>query len=115
MPRIQYFSSQILIPNVVESAAVRLFDTVSLVDRYDHGGWVMNLASSIVSLLKSPPLKPTDEEIEAQAIRDGEYSRREAERILTREAEERRVVEEKILAIRSNARTNSKEALVLQD
>jgi len=63
--------------------------------------------------LKSPPLKPTDEEIEAQAIRDREYSRREAERILTREAEERRVMEEKILAMRSNARTNFQTSLPL--
>jgi hypothetical protein len=42
---------------------------------------------------------PTDEEIEREAERDRERSRREAERILTQEAEERRLMEEKVLAM----------------
>ena len=42
---------------------------------------------------------PTDEELEREAERDRERSRREAERILTQEAEERRLMEEKVLAM----------------
>ena len=42
---------------------------------------------------------PTDEEIEREAERDRERSRREAEQILTQEAEERRLMEEKINAM----------------
>ncbi|KDQ09533.1 hypothetical protein BOTBODRAFT_524862 [Botryobasidium botryosum FD-172 SS1] len=41
----------------------------------------------------------TDEEIEAEAERERENSRREAERIITAEAEERRRMEEKVLAM----------------
>ncbi|KAG8808047.1 hypothetical protein FRC17_004153, partial [Serendipita sp. 399] len=71
------------------------------------GATFARVANSIASSLRSPALKPTDEEIEAEAIRERERSRREAERILTQEAEERRVMEEKILAMRAGARNNS--------
>ena len=42
---------------------------------------------------------PTDEELEAEAQRECDRSRREAELILTREAEQRRLVEERMLAM----------------
>ncbi|KAF8495475.1 hypothetical protein F5888DRAFT_1890539 [Russula emetica] len=42
---------------------------------------------------------PTDEELEREAERDRERPWREAERILTQEAEERRLMEEKVLAM----------------
>lgn len=42
---------------------------------------------------------PTDEELEAEAQRECDRSRREAELILTREAEQRRLVEERVLAV----------------
>ena len=50
---------------------------------------------------KSPGL-PTDEELEAEAEREREHSRREAERILAKEAEERRTVEERVMAMLQN-------------
>ncbi|KAF8731535.1 hypothetical protein AX14_004735 [Amanita brunnescens Koide BX004] len=46
---------------------------------------------------------PTDAELEAEAKREREKSRREAERILTREAEERRKADEKIFAMKDMA------------
>ncbi|KAI0251515.1 hypothetical protein BJV78DRAFT_1210251 [Lactifluus subvellereus] len=46
-----------------------------------------------------PPSLPTDEELEREAERERDRSRREAERILTQEAEERRLMEEKVLAM----------------
>jgi hypothetical protein len=45
------------------------------------------------------PSLPTDEELEREAERDRDRSRREAERILTQEAEERRLMEEKVLSM----------------
>ena len=55
-----------------------------------------------MSSLKGGPIPlPTEAEIEAQAIREREASRREAERILTQEAEQRRAMEERILAMKS--------------
>jgi hypothetical protein len=51
-----------------------------------------------VASATSPSL-PTDEELEREAERERDRSRREAERILTREAEERRLMEEKVLAM----------------
>ncbi|OBZ76545.1 hypothetical protein A0H81_03140 [Grifola frondosa] len=62
-----------------------------------------NLAQRVGSLMsnmgpRSPGL-PTDEELEADAERERERSRREAERILSREAEERRTVEERVMAM----------------
>ena len=53
---------------------------------------------SSVGSAASPGL-PTDEEIEREAERDRERSRREAERILIQEAEERRLMEEKVFAM----------------
>jgi hypothetical protein len=49
---------------------------------------------------------PTEAEIEAQAIREREESRREAERILTQEAQQRRAMEERILAMKSVSQTS---------
>ena len=46
----------------------------------------------------SPGLS-TDEEFEGEAEHDREHSRREAERVLTQEAEERRLMEEKVFAM----------------
>lgn len=62
-----------------------------------------NFAQRVGSLMsnmsaRSPGL-PTDEELEAEAERERERSRREAERILAREAEERRTVEERVMAM----------------
>ncbi|KAG8799411.1 hypothetical protein FRC16_005185 [Serendipita sp. 398] len=100
-------------------------DGSPLPGRYDGDPWggeptsptlgttFARVANSIVSSIRSPSLKPTDEEIEAEAIRERERSRREAERILTQEAEERRVMEEKILALRNTARNNSQTSLPL--
>ncbi|KAG6832859.1 hypothetical protein H0H87_012791 [Tephrocybe sp. NHM501043] len=48
---------------------------------------------------------PTDAELEAEAEREREKSRKEAERILTREAEERKLVEERVLAMMSSTRS----------
>lgn len=49
------------------------------------------------------PHLPTDAELEAEAKREREKSRREAERILTREAEERRKAEGKIFGMKDMA------------
>jgi hypothetical protein len=57
------------------------------------GSFVSSVGSAVSSGL------PTDEEIEREAERDRERSRREAELILTQEAEERRQIEEKVLAM----------------
>ncbi|KAI0752653.1 hypothetical protein C8Q80DRAFT_1267172 [Daedaleopsis nitida] len=62
-----------------------------------------NFAQRVGSLMsnmgaRSPGL-PTDEQLEAEAEREREHSRREAERILAREAEERRTVEERVMAM----------------
>ena len=60
-----------------------------------------------MSSLKGGPIPlPTEAEIEAQAIREREASRREAERILTQEAEHRRAAEERILAMKSVSQTS---------
>ena len=61
-----------------------------------------NLAQRVGSLMtpvvSAKPL-PTDAELEAEAMRERDRSRREAEWILTREAEERRAVEERVFAM----------------
>ncbi|KAH9848525.1 hypothetical protein C2E23DRAFT_763498, partial [Lenzites betulinus] len=67
------------------------------------GQFAANFAQRVGSLMsnmstRSPGL-PTDEELEAEAEREREQSRREAERILAREAEDRRTVEERVLAM----------------
>lgn len=60
-----------------------------------------------MSSLKGGPIPlPTEAEIEAQAIREREASRREAERILTQEAQQRRAMEERILAMKSVSQTS---------
>ncbi|KAG1740536.1 uncharacterized protein EDB91DRAFT_1028366, partial [Suillus paluster] len=65
-----------------------------------------NLANRVNSFISpsitSRPL-PSDEELEAEAQRERDRSRREAERILTREAEERRAVEERVLAMMNSS------------
>lgn len=48
---------------------------------------------------------PTDEELEAEAQRECDRSRREAELILTREAEQRRFVEERALAMMDDTKS----------
>jgi hypothetical protein len=61
-----------------------------------------NLAHRVGSLISPPPgsrALPSDAELEADAQRERDRSRREAERILTREAEERRAMEERVLAM----------------
>ena len=50
---------------------------------------------------------PTDAELEAEAQRERDRSRREAERILTREAEERRAMEERVLAMMNSGSPHS--------
>ncbi|KZP16979.1 hypothetical protein FIBSPDRAFT_793602 [Athelia psychrophila] len=74
-----------------------------------------NLASRVNSLLTSP-VRPTssassmhsghmtDAELEADAERERDQSRREAERILTQEANERKAVEERVLALMHSPR-----------
>lgn len=52
--------------------------------------------------MASRPL-PSDEELEAEAQRERDKSRREAERILTQEAEERRAMEERVLAMMNSS------------
>jgi hypothetical protein len=54
----------------------------------------------------SPNMLPSDAELEAEAEREREISRREAERILTMEAEERRKLEERVLAMLSPPQPN---------
>ncbi|KAG2340413.1 hypothetical protein BDR05DRAFT_915919 [Suillus weaverae] len=65
-----------------------------------------NLANRVNSFISpsiaSRPL-PSDDELEAEAQRERDRSRREAERILTREAEERRAMEERVLAMMNSS------------
>ncbi|KAF8961394.1 hypothetical protein BDZ97DRAFT_1905535 [Flammula alnicola] len=53
---------------------------------------------------KSPGM-PTDAELEAEAERERDRSRREAEAILTREAQQRKLVEERVLAMMETAKS----------
>ncbi|KAF4613204.1 hypothetical protein D9613_010916 [Agrocybe pediades] len=73
---------------------------------------VSNLAASFVQRMnhfvggiapKSP--MPTDAELEAEAERERDRSRREAEAILTREAAQRKLVEERVLAMMESAKS----------
>ncbi|TFK52852.1 hypothetical protein OE88DRAFT_1656496 [Heliocybe sulcata] len=71
------------------------------------GKFAANFAQRVNSFVnnigpKSPNALPTDEELEAEAERERERSRREAERILTIEAEERRMMEDRVLAMIQN-------------
>ncbi|EEB90871.1 hypothetical protein MPER_10866, partial [Moniliophthora perniciosa FA553] len=52
---------------------------------------------------RSPSL-PSDAELEAEAERERDRTRREAERILSREAAERKMVEERVLAMMETTR-----------
>ncbi|OAX37895.1 hypothetical protein K503DRAFT_719084 [Rhizopogon vinicolor AM-OR11-026] len=65
-----------------------------------------NLANRVNSFI-SPSIAsttlPSEAEIEAEAQRERDRSRREAELILTREAEERRAMEERILAMMNSS------------
>ncbi|KZT43338.1 hypothetical protein SISSUDRAFT_1057745 [Sistotremastrum suecicum HHB10207 ss-3] len=80
----------------------------------DDDGWMPESPTSSLSRLASSLAQrvgfggtsrlPTDAELEAEAERERELSRREAERILTREAEERRRVEERVLALLDGSR-----------
>ncbi|KAJ7638916.1 hypothetical protein FB45DRAFT_904258 [Roridomyces roridus] len=54
---------------------------------------------------RSPNMMPTDAELEAEAERERDRSRREAEQILTREAEDRKLVEERVLAMMESTRS----------
>ncbi|KII91568.1 hypothetical protein PLICRDRAFT_105554 [Plicaturopsis crispa FD-325 SS-3] len=66
-----------------------------------------NFAERVGKLVSPQSAKsglPTDAELEAQAERERDRSRREAERILTQEAEERRLVEDKVFAMMQNGR-----------
>jgi hypothetical protein len=67
------------------------------------GSFVSNVGSAV-----SSSGLPTDEELEREAERDRERSRREAERILTQEAEERRLMEEKVLSMLNISATTPK-------
>lgn len=60
---------------------------------------------SFVEGIKSRSHLPTDEELEAEAQRERDRSRREAEAILTREAEQRRLVEERVLAMMDSTKS----------
>ncbi|EJD51803.1 hypothetical protein AURDEDRAFT_98436 [Auricularia subglabra TFB-10046 SS5] len=65
-----------------------------------------NLAQRVNSLFsepRSPSLLPTDAELEAEAAAERDRSRREAERILSREAEDRRKIEENVMNMRQNS------------
>ncbi|KAG8216228.1 hypothetical protein J3R82DRAFT_8269 [Butyriboletus roseoflavus] len=70
-----------------------------------------NLAQRVGSLISPAPgsrALPSDAELEAEAQLERDRSRREAEQILTREAEERRATEERVLAMMN---TGSPQAL----
>ncbi|TFK32400.1 hypothetical protein BDQ12DRAFT_587499, partial [Crucibulum laeve] len=54
---------------------------------------------------RSPGGMPTDAELEAEAERERDRSRREAEAILTREAQQRRLVEERVLAMMESTKS----------
>ncbi|KIM41283.1 hypothetical protein M413DRAFT_445320 [Hebeloma cylindrosporum] len=75
---------------------------------------VSHLAASFVQRMnsfvggiapKSPVGMPTDAELEAEAERERDRSRREAEAILTREAQQRKLVEERVLAMMESAKS----------
>lgn len=57
---------------------------------------------SLMSNMSSRSGLPTDEELEAEAERERERSMREAERIMAREAEENRAMEERVMAMLQN-------------
>ncbi|EKM78292.1 hypothetical protein AGABI1DRAFT_75808 [Agaricus bisporus var. burnettii JB137-S8] len=67
-----------------------------------------NLAQRVGSLvegIKSRPQLPTDEELEAEAQRERDRSRREAEAIIIKEAQQRRLVEDRVLSMMQSTRS----------
>ncbi|KAF8452732.1 hypothetical protein L210DRAFT_3639210 [Boletus edulis BED1] len=62
---------------------------------------------SFISPAQGSQALPSDAELEADAQRARDRSRREAEQILTREAEERRTVEERVLAMMNSSSPHS--------
>ncbi|KZT64110.1 hypothetical protein DAEQUDRAFT_699258 [Daedalea quercina L-15889] len=78
-----------------------------------------NIAQRVGSLVNSvsPGSRtndlPTDDELEAEAERQRERSRREAERIMRQEAEDRRTVEQRVMAMLNGADCESPNSLPL--
>lgn len=75
---------------------------------------VSHLAASIVQRMNSfvggiaplkSPVMPTDIELKAEAKRERDRSRQLAEAILTREAQQRKLVEERILAMMESTKS----------
>ncbi|KAF9001200.1 hypothetical protein BDQ17DRAFT_1358903 [Cyathus striatus] len=66
---------------------------------------VSQLAANLAQPPKSPSAMPTDAELEAEAERERDRSRREAEAILTREAQQRKLVEERVLAMMESTKS----------
>ncbi|KAF9233824.1 hypothetical protein BU15DRAFT_90208 [Melanogaster broomeanus] len=65
-----------------------------------------NIAQRVGSFISPAPgsrALPSDAELEAESQRERDRSRREAERILTQEAEERRAMEERVLAMMNSS------------
>ncbi|KAJ7665515.1 hypothetical protein B0H17DRAFT_990914 [Mycena rosella] len=60
---------------------------------------------SLMATPRSPSTLPTDLELEAEAARERDRSRRLAEDILTREAQDRRLVEERVLAMMESTKS----------
>jgi len=103
------------------STGIDVDDDLDEEDVDDHGQWnrspspassVSHLAASFVQRMnnfvggigpKSP--MPSDAELEAEAERERDRSRREAEAILTREAQQRKLVEERVLAMMESAKS----------
>ncbi|KAH9983382.1 hypothetical protein BJV74DRAFT_777130, partial [Russula compacta] len=66
------------------------------------GSFVSSVGSAVSTGL------PTDEQLEREAERDRDRSRREAEQILTQEAEERRLMEEQVFAMLNTTHSSPK-------
>ncbi|KAJ7598875.1 hypothetical protein C8J56DRAFT_1157944 [Mycena floridula] len=66
-----------------------------------------NLAKTVGTLInpRPPGWMPSDAELEAEAERERDQSRREAERILTREAMERKLLEDRVLEVMETSRS----------
>ncbi|KAG5641097.1 hypothetical protein DXG03_006034 [Asterophora parasitica] len=67
--------------------------------------FTQRVGSFLGNMAPRSPGMPTDAELEAEAERERDRTRLEAERILTREAEERRQVEERVLAMMESTRS----------
>ncbi|KAJ7179037.1 hypothetical protein C8R46DRAFT_1323425 [Mycena filopes] len=64
-----------------------------------------SVGTLVSNMAPRSPGMPTDAELEEAAERERDRSRREAERILTREAEDRRLVEERVLAMMESTKS----------